>query len=110
MAQIKSTKQNTNSGNKSISNTKGQITEILGQGDDAKNSIVYLTLERCFVVGGLITLGLFCYHKCWSFPFIEGRICAVDEKSELVKDVISIWEIFIPVITLALGYVFGKGK
>lgn len=78
---------------------KGKITEDIGEGDNAKNSIVFIVLERCFIIAGIITFGLFLYNVFLS--------C---EKQELVKDIISIWEIFVPVITLALGYVFGKGK
>ena len=75
-----------------------EITRTIGQGDDAKNSIVYLVIKWAFFAGGFITS--LCFINNWFFD---------KEKSFCVVDAIRIiWEIIMPIITLALGYAFGK--
>ena len=75
----------------------GTVTQQIGSGDNAQNAIVYRTILWCFVAGGVLSLATF------------GHGLFKDSTAPLagVKDV---WSIFAPIITLALGYLFGKGK
>jgi hypothetical protein len=75
----------------------GAVTQQIGSGEHAQNSIVYRTILWSFVGGGLLSAAavLIALTKGSTTPFAE------------IKDV---WSIFAPLITLALGYLFGKGK
>lgn len=79
--------------------TEGKIALEIGTGDAAKDSFVYLTIKWSFLVGSISTAAL----------FIKGFFsCAGSfEGVEMFKGV---WSVFLPVITLALGYAFGKGR
>lgn len=78
-----------------------KITRTIGQGDDAKNSLIYLTLRWAFVSGciitGFIVLNHWFYRPCEKIPNFMG-------------DVKMAWDIIIPVVTLSLGYAFGKSQ
>lgn len=79
----------------------GKIAGTIGQGEDAKNSIIYLTLKWSFITGVVISLLIVLNH--WSF----GK----NEKiPDFMGDIKIAWEIIIPLITLALGYAFGKSQ
>jgi hypothetical protein len=78
----------------------GKITGILGQGDDARNSLVYLTILWSFVAGAAIT----------GLVILLVTIHNKGESHDIVQDIRNIWAIFVPLITLALGYAFGKGN
>jgi len=75
----------------------GAVTQQIGSGEHAQNSIVYRTILWSFIGGGLLSAAsiLIALNK--------GTSSTLDE----VKD---IWSIFAPLITLALGYLFGKGR
>lgn len=77
----------------------GKIADTIGTGDNAKNSLVYLTIKWAFIsatcISGLVVLN----H--WAFR--EN-----DKVPDFTEDIQSIWKIIIPIITLALGYAFGK--
>ena len=76
------------------------ISRTIGSGDDAKNSIVWITIRWSLIIGGLVTLAL----------YLRPVYCASDYDGSLIEDIKSTWSIFMPVITLALGYIFGKGN
>lgn len=76
----------------------GKISEIIGSGKHAQAAIVWQTIKWSFIAGGAFSIMFFVL----SF-FTEDRNLTIDH----IKGV---WSIFIPVITLALGYIFGKGK
>lgn len=79
----------------------GKITETIGTGNNAKDSIVYLTIKWGFISGVIITF--FVIMNTWLFRS--------DEKvPDFIGDVVSTWGIIVPVITLALGYAFGKSE
>jgi len=86
---------------KSDINLPGKITKTIGRGEDAKNTFVYLTLRWAFWTGLVITLlvviNTWCFNQELKVPDIMG-------------DISKTWEIVVPVITLALGYAFGKSK
>lgn len=83
---------------KFVEDLPGKITDIIGSGKHAQTAIVYKTIGWSFLAGSVFTLILFIL--AWSAGECETPI----------EDIKTIWSIFIPVITLALGYVFGKGK
>lgn len=78
----------------------GAISATIGTGANAINSIVWITIRWILIIGGLVTLAL----------FLRPIYCSSDYPGSLIEDVKTTWSIFLPVITLALGYIFGKGK
>lgn len=75
----------------------GSVAQQIGSGDNAQNAIVYRTILWCFVAGGGLS----------AVVLIHGFMEKTTTPLAGVKD---IWTIFAPIITLALGYLFGKGK
>lgn len=86
---------------KTDTSTPGRITQTIGRGEDARNSFVYLTLLWAFIVGSAITV-IIVLNK-WFFE--EDMVVP-----NLMGDISNAWEIVVPLITLALGYAFGKAK
>lgn len=87
-----------NSTERSISTPiPGAVTQQIGSGEHAQNSIVYRTILWSFTGGGLLSAAAV------AIALTNGSTTPFAE----IKDV---WSIFAPLITLALGYVFGKGK
>lgn len=85
----------------SENNTGGKITEFIGKGEDAKNTFIYLTLTWAFRTGICITILI----------FINGWIFRQNEKvPDVMGEVSSAWDFIIPLVTLSLGYAFGKSK
>ena len=79
----------------------GRITETIGRGEDAKNSLIYLTLKWSFITG--VAISVLVMIDCWFFSGYE-------QETDVVGDLSTVWEILIPIITLALGYAFGKAQ
>jgi hypothetical protein len=79
----------------------GKITKTIGRGEDARNSFVYLTLRWAFIVGSVITV--FIIINKWFFEDDSNA-------TSIMADISNAWEIVVPIITLALGYAFGKSK
>ncbi|MEA3233205.1 hypothetical protein OP492_00865 [Pseudomonas mosselii] len=75
----------------------GKITHNIGTGENAKNSIVWMTITWSFGIAGLLSLLL----------FVVAAICG---DLKFIDEVKTVWSIFAPLITLALGYAFGKNK
>jgi ABC-type iron transport system FetAB permease component len=75
----------------------GVVTKLIGSGDHAQNAIVYRTILWSFLLGGIFSAASFLYAAYRGAP---------SPLSELKE----VWSIFGPFITLALGYVFGKGR
>lgn len=78
----------------------GKIAEQIGSGENAKNSFIWLTITWSFFIGGGITLLIYVR----SFFFDEPATNA------LIDSIGTVWTTFVPLITLALGYAFGKGE
>lgn len=73
----------------------GKASQEIGGGRYAQEVIVWKTIRWSFIAAGLITLMVYiggCFFK---------QPPAIDE---LMK----IWSFFIPLMTLVLGYLFGK--
>ena len=81
--------------------TEGKIALEIGTGDSAKDSFVYLTIKWSFLIGSLTTVAIF---------FKDFFGCGAAGNMAIVDVVKNIWSVFMPVITLALGYAFGKGR
>lgn len=77
----------------------GKITSIIGTGGNAKDSIVWMTITWSFYIAAGISLIL----------FFRSFFC-VSAGENLLDAIIKIWSVFVPIITLALGYAFGKGS
>lgn len=94
-----------NSGSKAeLSPFISKITEQIGKGDDAKHSIIWLTIKFSFVTAGAFT--------ALSFVFLIIAYINNDESQidSMQRFIMSLWSIFSPLITLSLGYAFGKDK
>lgn len=83
--------------NGSIKSNVSFVTREIGSGDDAHNSIVYRTIKYSFHAAAWISISVI-FYKIGT------------QKEILIDEIKDIWAIFIPLITLALGYIFGKGK
>lgn len=83
--------------NKQVS---GKITEQIGSGENAKNSFIWMTITWSFFIGTGISFLIYIR----SFFFDEPNT------NLLIESLASVWSIFVPLITLALGYAFGKGE
>lgn len=79
----------------------GKVTETIGTGANAKDSIVYLTIKWAFISG--VVISIFIITNNWIFR--------VNEKvPDFGTDMIRTWDFIVPIITLALGYAFGKAE
>lgn len=80
----------------SFSKTEDNITNKIGTGDDAKNSVVWHVITYSLTI-----------YSCIVAALLVIDVVNNDGKSALtiVKDS---WAIFTPIITLSLGYMFGK--
>ena len=87
---------------KHTEDTAGVITKQIGTGDNAKDSFVWLTLRSCFWIAGLASISVFIMNI---IAFCKG---SVYEEKEFINSLKDLWSIFTPIITLALGYAFGK--
>lgn len=75
----------------------GTLTQKMGTGENAKNSIVWMTITWSFVIAtglSVLLLALVVYYR----------------DSAYLESIKSVWAMFLPLITLALGYAFGKSK
>lgn len=96
-----SKKEKNSASPKRTSDIIGKVTGTIGSGENAKNSIVYLTIKYSFVSGVIISI----------FIIINSWIFRENEKTpDFFEEMANIWNIVIPVITLALGYAFGKSS
>lgn len=77
------------------------ITKTIGRGEDARNSFIYLTIRYAFIAAVIITI--LCVLNHWFFRE-EEKI------PNITDDIQIIWDIAVPLITLALGYAFGRAK
>lgn len=85
-----------------IQETPGKITKTIGSGNNAKYSIIYLVLVAAFISSILITILVVANH--WCFRDCENKV------PDITNDIKAIWDILTPIITMALGYAFGKSE
>lgn len=77
--------------------SSGRITETIGTGENAKNSIVWMTITWSFFIASTLSILLF-------------SLVVAEKDFNYIGEIKGVWSIFIPIITLALGYAFGKSK
>ncbi|CAB9493997.1 hypothetical protein [Alteromonas macleodii] len=85
----------------SYANTEiaGKIADHIGTGKNAKDSFIWMTITWSFYIAtGLSVL-----------VFIRVFFSTTNT-TDVLSSVGEIWGIFVPIITLALGYAFGKGE
>ncbi len=75
----------------------GKLSQYIGSGRHAQTAIVYLTIKWSFILGVAFSMAIFI--AAW-----------IGWNKFSVEDIKTVWTIFIPLITLALGYLFGKGR
>ncbi|EHM3440607.1 hypothetical protein K2B09_003068 [Salmonella enterica subsp. enterica] len=80
----------------------GTIAKQIGTGEQAKDSFVWMTLKYCFGMAFVFSVCLMLVYFHFSFDNCEP------EKIDIISDLKDIWSIFTPIVTLALGYAFGK--
>ncbi|EGR2123795.1 hypothetical protein [Vibrio cholerae] len=78
----------------------GKIASQIGTGQNAKDSFIWMTITWSFYISTGLSAAIFLKH-CFITPSDNGDFMTY------IKD---IWSIFTPIITLALGYAFGKGQ
>ena len=76
---------------------RGSVSNYIGTGKYAKTNIVYTIIKWSFIVAGSLTI------------IIVIMACSKITQFS-VESITTIWKIFIPLITLSLGYLFGKGQ
>ena len=84
----------------------GAVSNIIGTGKHAQDSVVWLTIKWSFGLG----LGLSLALLIFMWPSSPDGIHPPIEAKFPIDHLKTIWSIFVPIITLALGYMFGKGK
>lgn len=75
----------------------GKIAENIGTGENARNAIVWMTITWSFFIASSLSLLLF-------------SLVVAEKDFQYLEQIKSVWTIFIPLITLALGYSFGKSQ
>ncbi len=87
--------------NKWFQDFRGKLTKYIGTGENARHSLVLIVITGLLIIFVLITVLI----------FIDKWLTNnCDENKNIVKDIVDLWEMVLPVITLALGYAFGKNK
>jgi hypothetical protein len=81
-----------------IQHLPGKINDTIGSGSYAQATIAWLTIKWSFISGCVLTF--FCLILAIASSDYNGSI----------GNITSVWTIFAPIITLVLGYMFGKGK
>ncbi|WP_375123565.1 hypothetical protein [Pseudomonas sp. LW8] len=75
----------------------GRIAANIGTGENARNAIVWMTITWSFIIASGLSVLLF-------------SLVVADKDFKYLEQIKSVWTIFIPLITLALGYSFGKSQ
>ena len=87
-----------------IYSSNKRIKEIIGTGSEAKNSIIWVTIRWCLAIPLIISILFFI--SLW-FSYYNNNYA---EAKEIKDYMLKIWSVFAPLITLALGYLYGKNE
>ncbi|WP_063656038.1 hypothetical protein [Aliivibrio fischeri] len=83
----------------------GAVNYTIGTGKHAQDSVVWLTIRWSFCLGLFLSTILIWFM--WpANPEGSSPVPTIFPIDQLT----SIWSIFVPIVTLALGYMFGKGR
>jgi hypothetical protein len=77
----------------------GSIAKRIGTGKNAKDSFIWMTITWSFIIAAGLSILIFIRS------FFE-----VAKGENLLDCIANVWGVFVPIITLALGYAFGKGE
>lgn len=77
----------------------GKIAKHIGTGKNAKDSFIWMTITWSFYIATGI-----------SFLLFARSFSSVANDEDLLDSLVQVWSVFVPIITLALGYAFGKGE
>ena len=78
----------------------GKITSWIGLNEEAKHSLAFIVLLWVIAAGGLATLVIVIDY--WYFH------CKCTQPASMIADIKLIWELVTPIVTLVLGYEFGR--
>lgn len=81
-----------------------KISDLIGKGDDAKNSIVWIIIRWSLIIPSGITV---LYFITMWIVYLYNLDFAV-QVSQIREHILKVWAVFSPLITLALGYIYGK--
>ena len=77
----------------------GKIADHIGTGKNAKDSFIWMTITWSFYIATSLSVLIF-----------VRSLFITTESADVLSSMVEIWSIFVPIITLALGYAFGKGE
>ncbi|HCR3980646.1 TPA: hypothetical protein OOF39_000046 [Kluyvera ascorbata] len=90
------------SGKIPASSQTGLIAQQIGTGEHARDSFIWMTLRYCFYSGAGFSI-------CIVLAYFYFILVKDDpNKVDIVGALKDVWSIFTPILTLALGYAFGK--
>ena len=89
---------NQNAGSYKDTEIAGKIADQIGTGRNAKDSFIWMTITWSFMIASGLSVLLFI-----------RSFCVVASGEGLLDSIVQVWGVFVPIITLALGYAFGKG-
>lgn len=98
------TKLKTNVKNKDISIDTAAIPKKIGQGEDAKNSIIWTIITWSLIIPTAITF----LHFVTLWAVYEKQLDYINQANIIREQILKTWGIFSPLITLALGYIYGS--
>ncbi|WP_336954958.1 hypothetical protein [Serratia sp. KG1D] len=90
------------SGGVSGVSTTGTIAAQIGTGEHARDSFIWMTLKYCFYLGATLSICIMLAY--FHFVFDKNE----PDKIDIISALKDVWSIFTPILTLALGYAFGK--
>ncbi|MBL5931032.1 hypothetical protein [Lelliottia amnigena] len=100
--EIKEVRPSVNNANTGGEFFPGTIAQQIGTGEHARDSFIWMTLKYCFNLGALFSVCIILAY----FHFVFDK--SEPEKINIVAALKDVWSIFTPILTLALGYAFGK--
>lgn len=80
----------------------GSIAAQIGTGEHARDSFIWMTLRYCFNLAAFFSVGVLAVFGYYAIADNQP------DKIDIISNLKDIWSIFTPIITLALGYAFGK--
>lgn len=86
--------------------TVNKISDLIGKGDEAKNSIVWVIIRWSLIIPSGITALYFI--TMWIVYGNNTDINIAEQVGQIREHILKIWAVFAPLITLALGYIYGK--
>ncbi|MFA0156202.1 hypothetical protein [Vibrio sp. 10N.261.46.A3] len=86
------------------SDVLGTVAKTLGTGQHAQDAVVWLTIVMCFILGSILSLVLICFM----WPESPEGVHPPIKPDFPIDEIKEVWGVFIPIVTIALGYIFGK--